>query len=170
MATPSVHPRIHARSTPAAAAPARRSRLAAALRALGAAALVAEGAVHLQQYAVIFYTVPWLGQLFVLNAAGCAAAATALLFRRTVRLGALAGAAISVAALAALAKSYAGGLFGWYEGGLRPPIEIAIAAEAIAGLALPSLLLLQAPRRRSGAAARERAAAPRVALRPRRSR
>jgi hypothetical protein len=120
MATPSIHPRLHARSTPAAPAPARRSRLAAALRALGAAALVAEGAIHVQQYAVIFHTVPWIGQLFVLNAAGCAAAATALLFRRTVRLGALAGALISIAALAALAKSYGGGILGWREGGLRP--------------------------------------------------
>jgi hypothetical protein len=109
---------------------------------------VAEGAVHLQQYVVTFHTVRWIGPLFVLNAAGCAAAAIALLFRRTVRLGALAGVAISVASLAGLAKSYDGGLFGWFEFGLRPPIEIAIAAEAVAALALASLLVLHARPRR----------------------
>ena len=46
---------------------------------------MAEGALHLQQYALIFHTVRWIGPLFVLNAAGCAAAAIALLSRRTVR-------------------------------------------------------------------------------------
>jgi hypothetical protein len=140
--------RIRARAPRARPAPPRLPRLAAGLRALGAAALVAEGALHLQQYVAIFHTVQWIGPLFVLNAAGCAVAALALLFRRTVRLGALAGVAISVAALAGLAKSYDGGLFGWFEFGLRPPIEIAIAAEAVAALALASLLLLHARPRR----------------------
>jgi hypothetical protein len=71
--------RIHPRSPHARSAPPRLPRLAAGLRALGAGALVAEGALHLQQYVVIFHTVRWIGPLFVLNAAGCAAAAIALL-------------------------------------------------------------------------------------------
>ena len=140
--------RLRVRAPYARSAPPRLPRLAAGLRAVGTAALVAEGALHLQQYVAIFHTVRWIGPLFVLNAAGCGAAAIALLFRRTVRLGALGGVAISVAALAGLAKSYDGGLFGWYEFGLRPPIEIAIAAEAVAALALGSLLLLHVRPRR----------------------
>jgi hypothetical protein len=148
MTSPAFPARIGPRPRTAPFARTSRRRLAAAVRALGAAALAAEGAVHLQQFLQIFFAVPLIGPLFVLNAVGCAGAAGGLLFRRTVRLGALAGVAVSLAALAGLAKSYAGGFLGWTEAGLRPAVEIAIASEAVAIVALAVLLVLHSPPRR----------------------
>jgi hypothetical protein len=148
MTSPAFPARIGPRPRTARSARKSRPRLATGLRALGAAALAAEGAVHLQQFLQIFFAVPAIGPLFVLNAVGCAGAAGGLLFGRTVRLGALAGITVSLAALAGLAKSYAGGFLGWTEAALRPPVEIAIASEAVAIVALAVLLVLHSPPRR----------------------
>jgi hypothetical protein len=120
---------------------ANRSRLALGLRALGAAALVVEGAVHVQQYVQLVSTVSWIGALFILDAIGCAVAAAGLMFRRTASLAAAVGAVISAAALLALAKSFHGGFLGWEESTLRPAIWIAIMSEAVAAVALGGLLL-----------------------------
>ena len=94
---------------------ANRSALAPGLRSLGAAALLVEGAVHVQQYVQIFSSVSWIGPLFILNAIGCAVTTAGLMFRRTASLAGAAGMLISVAALVALAKSFHGGLLGWDE-------------------------------------------------------
>jgi hypothetical protein len=148
MTSPAFPARIAPRPRTARSARTSRPRLATGVRALGAAALAAEGAVHLQQFLQIVFAVPLIGPLFVLNAVGCAGAAGGLLFRRTVRVGALAGIAISLAALAGLAKSYAGGFLGWTEAALRPPVEIAIASEAVAIVVLAVLLVLSSRPRR----------------------
>jgi hypothetical protein len=120
---------------------ANRSRLTLGLRSLGAAALIVEGAVHVQQYVQIVSTVSWIGPLFILNAVGCAVAAVGLMFRRTASPAAAVGVVISVVALAALAKSFHGGFLGWGESTLRPAIWIAMVSEAVAAGALGGLLL-----------------------------
>jgi hypothetical protein len=106
-----------------------RTLIAAALTAAGAACLALEGAVHLQQLVEIFHSVSWIGPLFALNAAACAVTIIGILTRRTRTLATIAGVAVSLGALVALALSYTVGLFGWVESGLRMPIALAIASE-----------------------------------------
>jgi hypothetical protein len=96
---------------------------------LGGLSLAGEAAVHLQQYALIFHKVRWIGPLFLANAAACVAAIAGLAYRRTRRLAALAGVAISAVAMGTLVVSYGRGLFGWREGGFRTPIALAVIAE-----------------------------------------
>jgi hypothetical protein len=120
-----------------------RGRPVAALQALGAACLGVQGAVHLQQLVTIFHSVAWIGPLFALNAAGCALTIAALVPTRTRRLASAAGILISCGALIGLALSYTVGLFGWMEVGLRPPIEVAIASELGALVALSGALVLR---------------------------
>ena len=50
-----------------------------AVRALGALAVLTVGVVHLQQYLKLYWAIPTIGTLFVLNFAGAAAIATGLL-------------------------------------------------------------------------------------------
>jgi hypothetical protein len=126
----------------------RTSRWAATLYAVGAACLALEGGVHLQQLVEIFHTVSVIGPLFALNAAACAVTIVGILPRRTRALAALAGVAISAAALVALALAYTVGLFGWFESGLRTPIALAIVSEAGAVLALGGALVVGRHRRR----------------------
>ena len=66
-----------------------------AVYVLGAAMLAVEAAVHVQQFASIFYAVHWIGPLFLANAAACLLAAAGLAHERTRPLAALAGIAIS---------------------------------------------------------------------------
>jgi hypothetical protein len=106
----------------------------------GAMALAGEGIVHLQQYFALFHLVHWIGPLFLANAAACVVAIVGLIPRRTRRLAALAGVAISTVALGALILSYAVGLFGWMETGLRTPIAIAVAGEVGAAVVLGAAL------------------------------
>ena len=128
---------------------ANAPRLVLGLRGLGAAGLLVEGAVHVQQYFQLFSGVTWIGPLFILNAVGCAVAAAGLAVRRTASLAAVLGLVISVAALAALEKSFHGGVLGWVESTMRPAIWVAIVSEAVATVALGGLLLLAlAPRAR----------------------
>lgn len=135
--------------TPATRVAPNASRLGVGLRLLGAAALLVDGAVHVQQYVQIFNGVRWIGPLFVLNAVGCAVVASGLMVRRAARLAAAAGVIISVAALAALAKSFDGGILGWAESTLRPAIWITIVSEAVSAVALGALLvLMRVPRAR----------------------
>src|SRR3954454_2144161 len=97
-----------------------------AVLAGGALALAGEAAVHLQQFAVIFHSVKWVGPLFLANAAACLAVVAGLAFRPTRRLAALAGVGISAIALASLVISYGQGIFGWQEAGWRPAIAWAV--------------------------------------------
>lgn len=76
-----------------------------AVYAIGATMLAVEAAVHVQQYASIFYAVNWIGPLFLANAAACLLAAAGLAHARTRPLAALAGIAISTCALSGLVLS-----------------------------------------------------------------
>ena len=60
-----------------------------------------EAAVHLQQYVSSFHEVPWIGPLFLANAAASAAAIAGLAYPGTRQLASLAGVVISAVASAA---------------------------------------------------------------------
>ena len=57
----------------------RQTPLWLGIRALGAVALLAVGAVHLQQYSTLYSEIPTIGTLFVLNFVGATAIALGLL-------------------------------------------------------------------------------------------
>jgi hypothetical protein len=133
---PGASPPRSSRSSRAAAA----SVLLSGSYALGALLLAGEAAVHVQQFIAIFHDVRWIGPLFVANAAACAVAIAGLAYDRTRALAAFAGIAASALALAGLVLSYAVGLFGWMEAGLRSPIALAIGTEAGAVIVLGAAL------------------------------
>jgi hypothetical protein len=110
--------------------------------ATGAAALAAEGVVHVQEYVSLLHLVPWVGPLFLANAAACAVTIVGLAWRPTRQLAALAGVGISAFALAGLILSYGHGLFGWHEAGFRTSIAVAVLAAVVATLALTVALAL----------------------------
>jgi hypothetical protein len=115
---------------------------------LGAVALAAEAAVHVQQFASLFDDVRWIGPLFLANAAAIVVVLAGLAAARTRVLAALAGVGISAVALAGLVISYGTGLFGWHEAGFRTPIAIAMAAEVAAVLLLAAALAATSVQRR----------------------
>jgi hypothetical protein len=112
------------------------------LRILGALAVLAMGAVHLQQYiGAGYHAIPTIGTLFLLNAIGSGIVGIGLLLpveralsarpaRATVGALALAAVAMSAAALVSLFISESGSLFGFSESGYRTAIVVAIVAEA----------------------------------------
>ena len=106
---------------------------------LAAAALAVVAAVHFQQYVDFISQVPTIGVLFVLNAAGGAGLAIALLMPdRPVRiLAAMGGIGLVVGSLVSIVIALNGQLFGYQEPTLRLPILIAIIAEAVA---IPALV------------------------------
>ncbi|HTT30336.1 MAG TPA: hypothetical protein VMG37_18110 [Solirubrobacteraceae bacterium] len=104
--------------------------------AAGAVLLAAVAAVHVQQFADLFYGVSWIGPLFIALAAGCVLVIAGLAYPPTRRLAALAGVAVSVLALGGLVVSYGQGLFGWQEVGFRTPIAVAAVSEVLAVIAL----------------------------------
>ena len=114
MATNSPLPRLRSRAVAIDAA-------APAAYALGALLLAGEAAVHVQQFISEFHDVRWIGPLFLANAVAIVVTIAGLTLPRTRRLAALAGVVISAVALASLIVSYGHGLFGWQEGGFRPP-------------------------------------------------
>src|SRR3954451_17646222 len=107
--------------------------------------LAVEAVVHIQQYAAILHAVSWVGPLFLANALACAAVVAGLAVRRTRAPAALGGIVVSVAALGGLAVSYGQGLFGWQEGGFRPPVALAAIAEVGAVLLLATALAARKP-------------------------
>jgi hypothetical protein len=124
-----------------------RRRLWHGVRALGALALLAVGAVHLQQYVYLYSTIPTIGTLFVLNFAGATGIGLGLLApvehvlgRRggaVVALLALAGAGLAATAFVFLLISERTPLFGFMEPGYDPP---AIMASGVAELVAVGLL------------------------------
>ena len=96
---------------------------------LGALMLAGQAAVHIQQYASVVHGVRWIGPLFLANAAASVAAIAGLAYPRTRQLAAFAGVVISVGALAGLVLAYGRGLFGFFEGGFRTAIELAVISE-----------------------------------------
>lgn len=113
-----------------------------AMRFIGALAILAVGAVHLQQYIGEDYSaIPTIGTLFLLNAIGSGVIGIGLLAPinrvaaspradATIGLLALSAVAIAVGSLIALFISENGGLFGFSEAGYRAAIVVAIIAEA----------------------------------------
>jgi hypothetical protein len=118
-----------------------------AVRLLGALSLLGVGAVHLQQYANGYSTVPTIGTLFLLNAIGAGVVGFGLLVpwqrlldgRRSnaaVATLSLAGVAIAVGSLIALFISETGTLFGFAEHDYRSVIVLTIVLEAAATVLL----------------------------------
>jgi hypothetical protein len=116
-------------------------------RCLGALALLAVGAVHLQQYFKLYSTVPTIGTLFVLNFAGATILGIALLAPierwggkrggTLLALVAVGGVLLAAATFVSLAISESRPLFGFREPGYDP---VAIAASRGAEVATVVLL------------------------------
>jgi hypothetical protein len=113
------------------------------LRLLAVALLLAEGAIHLQQYEGPLNAVPTINTLFVLNAAGAAAIALVLAGSRgyVALLGALAGLGLTLGALVSLAITRAGTLFEYSEPTLRAAVGFAAIVELAVVLALAAFVL-----------------------------
>jgi hypothetical protein len=123
----------------------------AALRLIAAIALLATGAIHLEQYIVAGYRlIPTIGPLFLLNfIAGTVlglyflipASASVSRIRRSIDMvAAVTGFALAAGALIALLISEHTPLFGFMEYGYRREIVIAIVAEALAIVGLAAFL------------------------------
>jgi hypothetical protein len=120
-----------------------------ALRYLGAAALVAVGADHLDQLVAEHYSaIPTIGTLLVLNvvaattvAAGLAAPVERLAGRGVVAVLAAAGVVVAGGSLAGLLVSESSSLFGFMESGYRPGIVVAIALDGASVLLLGAFLI-----------------------------
>jgi hypothetical protein len=142
-----------------------------AMRFSGALALLAVGALHLQQYAASGYDqIPTIGPLFLLNTISCTLIGVGLLLpverwlaarRADAVIGTLAagGALIGLLSLIALFISETSSLFGFSEDGYRPAIVASIGAEAAALLLLGPLAAASAFRLRA-ATRRRRTARP----------
>lgn len=109
-----------------------------ALRGVCAALLGTIAGVHFQQYVAFMSQVPVVGVLFLLNAAGGAGLALALLGRdrRLWVLAALGGIGLALGSLVSLIIALQSSFFGYHESSLRVAIIVAIVAEA---LAIPTL-------------------------------
>jgi hypothetical protein len=123
------------------------------LRVTGALALIAMGALHLQQYYDAGYSaLPTIGTLFVLNFAGGVGLGLALLLpveRLPGRAGqialpllAFAGAAMAATSIAFLLISEQTPLFGFLETSTSSAITDALIIESIATFALGGLSLV----------------------------
>jgi hypothetical protein len=113
-----------------------RPALWLAIRCLGALAVLAVGAVHLQQYFRLYSAIPTIGTLFVLNFAGAIAIGLGLLAPVERFLGrrwggaalgllALAGIGLAATAFAFLLISERTPLFGFMEPGYDPAAILA---------------------------------------------
>lgn len=142
----------HLRAGLAWLSPRRRWIIAQASRYLGALAVLATGAAHIEQYSVDNYsTVPTIGTLFLLNFIAAIVIAVALIaplrriagrYTDAVRaVIAVGGIGLAVLSLAGLFVSETSGLFGFVEHGYRMAIVVAIAVEVAATVLLTAFLL-----------------------------
>ena len=101
------------------------------LRFLAIALLLAEGGIHLQQYAGFLHSVPTINTLFLLNAISAALIALALAASRSevAILAALSAIGMTVVALASLAISRSSSLFSYSEPTLRAAVILAAIIE-----------------------------------------
>jgi MFS family permease len=130
-----------------------------AARRIGAVAVLAVGAVHIQQYLVQnVWAYPPIAILFLLNGIGSGIVGIALLSPlervlpdRSVQaaIAVLASIALAIAAgsLVFLFISESSGLFGFTETGYRTPVVLAIMAEGVAILLLLPVLVSSSARR-----------------------
>ncbi len=111
--------------------------------------------VHLQQYIDFISEVPTIGVLFLLNAAGGAGLAFALIGRddQLRRLAAVGSIALAAGSLISIVVALSSSLFGYSEPTLRLPILIAILAEVAV---IPVLVGLLIGERTAATAAPER--------------
>ena len=120
----------------------------------GAAALLASGVDHLDEYtANHFSTVPTIGTLFLLNFIAATAVAVGLVLpwkRITKRYAdgvravlALSGIGIAASSLIGLWISESSSLFGFTDHGSRPTIVVAIVAESLVIMTLTAYLTLE---------------------------
>ena len=132
-----------------------------AARFLGALALLAVGAVHLQQYEFLYSAIPTIGTLFLLNFVGATAIGLGLLApverllgpfgRFAVNLLALGGAAQAATAFVFLLVAERTPLFGFQEPGYDPPALMASrVAELVTVGLLGGFLVARLVRRGSG--------------------
>lgn len=114
------------------------------LRYPAAALVLVVGLVHLQQYIDFISEVQTIGWLFLLNAAGGAGLAVALLWpdRNLSRLAAAGGLVLCIGSLVAIVLAMGGGIFGYQEPSWRGPVVLAVIAEVAALPALAGHLLL----------------------------
>ena len=144
----------------AAAPPAPESRTRESVRpavCLPAAALMAVIAgVHFQQYVDFMSEIPTIGVLFLLNAAGGAGLAVALLSREPLlrALAAFGSIGLALGSLVSIFLALDGGVFGYQESTLRLPIAIAIVAEIAVLPLLVAVLRAEAPGLRAALARR----------------
>jgi hypothetical protein len=82
-----------------------RPRLWLAARVLGALALLAVGAVHLQQYFELYSSIPTIGPLFLLNFVGATLVGLGLLAPVEHLLGRLRGTILALLALAGIVQA-----------------------------------------------------------------
>lgn len=114
-------------------------------RYLGAASLVAVGAVHAQQYwGAYFYSVPTIGTLFLFNFIGATLIAAVLfapLRRWMLAAAALGGIGLALGSLAALVISEYHPLFGFMESGYRFAIVFSLVSDGLAAFFLGIFVL-----------------------------
>jgi hypothetical protein len=127
----------------------RGEMLVQGLYALGAVSLAGEAVVHVQQYFSLYHDVPWIGPLFLLNAAAAVVVIAGLAYPRTREPAALAGVLNAVLALGGLIVSYGTGLFGWQEAGFSTAIELVLIFEVLAVVLLSAGLAADAARSRT---------------------
>lgn len=126
-----------------------------AVRYVSAALLFGIGALHLQQYFVVYYRViPVIGDLFVANFAIAVVLGLALLapIERIPRFGpplfvlvALAGIGFAVGVIIGVETSEYATLFGFHENGYRTAITVSLVLEGAAIVALSVLSALHLP-------------------------
>jgi hypothetical protein len=123
-------------------------RRADTLRYAAAALVLVVGLVHLQQYVDFISEIPTIGVLFLLNAAGGAGLAVALIWpdRTLSRLAALGGIGLCVGSLVAIVLAMSGGIFDYQEPNWRGPVVLSVIVEVAA---LPALLGYLALERRA---------------------
>jgi hypothetical protein len=157
-----VAPQTRKRHVEAPGVPASRragwSKLGQAARVLGALALLAVGAVHLQQYDYLYSTIPTIGTLFLLNFVGATAMGLGLLApleRLLGRLGtwaagllALGGIGLAATAFVVLLVAERTPVFGFQEPGYDPAAIMASrVSEIVTVVALGAFLALRSGQR-----------------------
>lgn len=127
-------------------------------RVLGALALLAVGAIHLEQLIVAaFWYIPVIGPLFALNVAGSVIVGFALLVPLRLliprwepivsRLLAGLGVGLAAVGLALLLVSESVPVFGFKESGYRPEVIVALVADVTAIVSLVGFLVMTPNRR-----------------------
>jgi hypothetical protein len=143
--------RAFARSSPYWSSPALGARF------VGALALLAVGAVHLQQYDYLYSAIPTIGTLFLLNFVGATAIGLGLLAPVERVLGRWGSAAVALLALGGIALAATSftfllvaertPIFGFMEPGYDPPAIMASrVAEIVTVVLLSSFLVARLAR------------------------